>query len=39
LYAKPVVKDFGSVGTLTQGGSIMMDEFSPGMNGPMRQMA
>ncbi len=37
-YETPVVKDFGSVGTLTQSGTIMTDEFAPGMMGPMRQM-
>jgi hypothetical protein len=37
-YAKPVVKDFGSVGTLTQSGTIMTGETTPGMMGPMRNM-
>jgi hypothetical protein len=37
-YEKPVVRDFGSVGTLTQSGTIMTGETTPGMMGPMRNM-
>jgi hypothetical protein len=37
-YEKPVVKDFGSVGTLTQSGTIMSVESAPGMMGEMRDM-
>ncbi len=36
-YESPVVKDFGSVGTLTQSGTIMAPE-SMGMMGLMREM-